>query len=1235
MERILKILCSTLNMLLFFSIYSNAQNNVIDVSQVVLPSPTAAAMQRYGQYPLGNFTGSIDINLPLFEVVSGKLKVPVGLGYYSTGIKMGDVGTDLGIGWTLTGGGSVSRKMMGNQVDEHPSRGYWASFPFQQIIDSYDEYVSLIQYCDGRFDTQPDEFTYSAPGLSGKFVYDSAQNVHFLPYKKHLVEKQTDLLDLHNPLSGLTAPGPIHGFTITDENGVCYQFFDYEFSETESFTYENDDTDPVLPTLEPIRVSPSYIFTWYLTRMISADKKDTLHFEYESTDISYRIFGGSSIQAVKKTGGNLDPIFEPYTRLRARVKNKIRAKMLSKIVFDNGYLQFYHGTLRKDIEGAKALDSIVLYKNGGQKIKSYSFDYFYLVSNSLLSRLQIPINTPPEEIRMFLRSFSEIGADGTALPEYAFDYEHSLGLPSRLKGGGDIWGYANGKVYDGIGDLINSYTHHTLVSNFDESQDSLIRLKRPDFNYAVQGTLKSIQYPTGGSTVFEYEPHFKEVRTTQRTVEICDGNVDVELTGVQFAPFIPNDPDAPPPPKFRISTYSLFDVTVSLDARHSNFPLYYYVEIRDSATDALKFTYYKSSVYCDSYTSSPYPVCTKQVSLGAGTYYILAKNTGQTYQGSASDIYCKVSIPSLNCRDTSILIPDSVSVGGVRIKSVTDVDSLAGRKERKVFDYTNGVRPSQFNGIYLVDSHYYYYALMGGIGGDGWLSEWKKDLTSSSLYSLTDISQFYVCYGKVTERKIDVINGLTTGYIEYYYNNDIDDYLHEQDFNFMPYPPYAAQYWRRGMLIGKKEFKMASASPVLIREERRNYSDLKMKSRVRGEAFYAYERLHDGSEFPLMFGSPYLAQDEIRHTSYSYTSSYNLLDSITVKEYDDLSNPIVTKTKYIYDTITLLPRSVEEYNSKGGFNITEIRRPFDYSNITSSSSISEGIKQLRANHILSPEIERSVYKANSGGSGQRLISSVFKSYKSHVRLPDKLFSIEVNTPLADFSPSSVVSGIVEKDSRYKERVSFNAYGVRGNLLEQQKADDVKHSYIWDYNNGYPIASVVNAKISDIAYTSFEADGKGNWTFSGTPTVDPSSPSGEKVYPLGNSLSRSGLSTSTAYVVSYWKKGGTASVNSTTPSVGKTINGWTYYQHTVVNPAGGIITVSGSNALIDELRLYPATGQMSTYLYTPALGMSAECDINSAFQYYNYDAFGKLREVRDKDGYILKMYDYQFKVDTNP
>ncbi|MBW7893403.1 MAG: hypothetical protein H3C48_20790, partial [Chitinophagaceae bacterium] len=208
----------------------------------------------------------------------------------------------------------------------------------------------------------------------------------------------------------------------------------------------------------------------------------------------------------------------------------------------------------------------------------------------------------------------------------------------------------------------------------------------------------------------------------------------------------------------------------------------------------------------------------------------------------------------------------------------------------------------------------------------------------------------------------------------------------------------------------------------------------------------------------------------------------------------------------------------------------------------------------------------------------------------------------------------------------------NSYDSFGNLLEQQKDNDVKQSFIWDYKSSYPVAQVVNAPVSDIAYTSFESDGKGNWSYTGIPVPDDTAPTGRKIFKIvstANNITKTGLGATTTYIVSYWKKSGTVSVNSTTPATGKTINGWTYYEHKVVNPSGGTITVSGTNGIIDELRLYPSGAQMTTYTYDPLIGMSSQCDPNNRITYYEYDSFSRLVLERDQDKNIIRQTCYNY------
>jgi hypothetical protein len=215
---------------------------------------------------------------------------------------------------------------------------------------------------------------------------------------------------------------------------------------------------------------------------------------------------------------------------------------------------------------------------------------------------------------------------------------------------------------------------------------------------------------------------------------------------------------------------------------------------------------------------------------------------------------------------------------------------------------------------------------------------------------------------------------------------------------------------------------------------------------------------------------------------------------------------------------------------------------------------------------------------------------------------------------------------VSKDSRYTARVLFNRYDTKGNLLEQQKVNDMSTGYLWDHFYTIPVAQAINADSAVVAYTSFEADSKGGWIFSGSTSADATSPTGAKCYlASGGNITRSNL-TSKSYIISYWGKSGSVNVNSTGPTrTGKTIGSWTYYEHEVTTTS---ITVSGSN-YIDELRLYPKGALMTTYTFTPLVGMTSQCDATNKINYYEYDTFGRLKLIKNEDGKILKRIDYKY------
>lgn len=51
-------------------------------------APTAASLGRYGDHPVDISMGLVPIEIPLYEIVSGDLRVPIKLKYHGGGIKV-------------------------------------------------------------------------------------------------------------------------------------------------------------------------------------------------------------------------------------------------------------------------------------------------------------------------------------------------------------------------------------------------------------------------------------------------------------------------------------------------------------------------------------------------------------------------------------------------------------------------------------------------------------------------------------------------------------------------------------------------------------------------------------------------------------------------------------------------------------------------------------------------------------------------------------------------------------------------------------------------------------------------------------------------------------------------------------------------------------------------------------------------------------------------------------------
>jgi hypothetical protein len=64
-------------------------------------SPTAAALGKYVDLPVSLATGTPQITIPLYEIKSGELTLPISLSDQATGFRVGERAGWTGLGWSL------------------------------------------------------------------------------------------------------------------------------------------------------------------------------------------------------------------------------------------------------------------------------------------------------------------------------------------------------------------------------------------------------------------------------------------------------------------------------------------------------------------------------------------------------------------------------------------------------------------------------------------------------------------------------------------------------------------------------------------------------------------------------------------------------------------------------------------------------------------------------------------------------------------------------------------------------------------------------------------------------------------------------------------------------------------------------------------------------------------------------------------------------------------------------
>ncbi|HLG40654.1 MAG TPA: hypothetical protein VI461_13340 [Chitinophagaceae bacterium] len=401
--------------LLFFFSKTFSQLVLPKMAEVTPAAPNTAALGKFGTYPVTLNTGLIDISVPVCQIKTPKLSVPISLSYHPSGIKVNDVSTWAGLGWSIISAGSITRSIMGNADEIY--EGYLSTSGTQEIKDvgqtSFDRNLITIQdYLEkietGYIDPEPDIFAYNFLGSSGRFIYNKDKTSFIrIPFDKSKVT-----VDFTN------------GFiTITEKDGTFYRFGKAldgtDYKEYTSILYANGQ-----PGSAPVN--------WPLTTVISADKKDTIQFKYTSstgtfiTDRIERFIVYSEHEGYQ----TLLPTAGTNTSTYQDLNNGYTGQLPSEIIFKNGKVVFETIQDRTDISGEKRLSTIKIYNI------DLSNDTYVLQKTVQFYQSYFDA----ERMRLDSVGFTAPGA--TQAQIYRFGY-NSTSLPARLNKAQDWWGYYN------------------------------------------------------------------------------------------------------------------------------------------------------------------------------------------------------------------------------------------------------------------------------------------------------------------------------------------------------------------------------------------------------------------------------------------------------------------------------------------------------------------------------------------------------------------------------------------------------------------------------------------------------------------------------------------------------------------------------------------------------------------------------------------------------------------------
>ncbi|MCX6319297.1 MAG: hypothetical protein NTW29_18620 [Bacteroidetes bacterium] len=1175
--------------------------------------------------------GSAGYEIPLFSYSDAKsgLGTGVSLSYSSgNGLVVSSKASNTGQNWSLLAGGAIFRKQNGEPDDQNSTaafpvipngngRGFnqeiavydqdyqsvnWAGDPYSRnYIDNY--YPNGYMYSEFpldmveqtptnwplyhlaprelalslRFktnmdtkwkmsrralaDRQQDVFLFQCNGMSGQFVIGRDGNIMPLGDSKLIITKTTADLTAQNIRTR------INGFTITDENGIIYNFSAYELSEVMKYVdISSEGSGSFRKYVSSSEPTGKYtIQKWVLTEILNPLTQERIIFEYENYSLDLITDKTPSYQSTVGQASEAVQVYEQRARGQLKRLKNIQLPDGHKVV-----LIYNSNFNRWDVPDDYALAQVkVLYNN--EEINAYTLGYGYMVKKEIKNYTDIIPEADKRFARLCLTTVQRTGT-GQNEPPYKISYYTGSEttdpkdiVPPFDCMAQDHWGY---------------YNKSTVVNNDDANpskevlKDLMLNnalYRQPSSGAARFGLLKTVENPLGGKLTFVYEQNDSKDADNPTLTKIAGG--------------------------VRVSKTIVSD---GVDAANDIVTEYKY-KLADGSTSGWG---YETPVYTSNREIKIWNASNNQGYTKEGILkYDLASAIAKFGVNTIASVGFKIAVKaSFKAAKSAAMLGKLTCEEIAKINPLKDPASL----------YASYVIGKMIDGLFLLFNQTDYV-----------------NSTSYSFLPYQAQNPIGINYSRVEVINTSVPGGTGKVVNEFSAPANVRSEIPAYGMPYSPKQRYAS--WKYGLPARTAIYSQSGVlqseqintyNIVVSPVTGNNHKSCKVEA-TRPESVWCWVGSQSNAipltDFNWEYYYPVTGRVELVNSIEKNYSPSGIISQAEVNSTtnSDYLNRTSTTTRSNGDVIKVINYYPNDYNNIS----TAIQEMKNRNMLAVPISTETWLIKPGGGEFL---VDATINEFDKLVNGQVKIKRIYKLetklplLKSIIGEQNPGILVRNNTYFKEqLSFNYDNNGLLLETVTPEQKVSTKIYDyndrvVTADIMNASKFEVAYTSFEtnqkggWDYDQANCIAaeSVTGKKVfhfpaSAISLTRAVVSAKANrlslWIKGNIPYV-----------------SHNGLTLSVL------------------KSVNNPVTGWTYKEYMFTGSGTISITNAGTGeADIDELRLCPIDARMSTVAYDPKVGKITECDVNNRLVYYEYDGLGRLKHLRDDRRNILRKICYNY------